>query len=415
MEVIADKPVTILGAGIVGICCALSLAQRGVAVRLIDRDAPGQATSYGNAGVISPWSIIPMALPGIWKKVPGMLLSADRPLAVRPEFWPRMVGWGSKFIGHSGETSVRTTADAMAYLCMPSVDLFRQHLQGTGHEDLLADSWYVHAFRDADKPTLDALDYRIRREKGGELELITSDDLRLLEPELSSDFQAAVLIKGQARALSPGKIAEVLAAKAQSLGAEIIQLDVTAIQRQSTHWEILSGTQKLTTDRLILAAGVWSKKLLEPLGVSLPLVAERGYHMEFANAGVVLNNSIMDVDVKVVASSMNYGMRLAGAAEFAGIDTEPDQSRQQLLTRQAKRMFPELSTEQPSFWMGRRPSFPDSLPVLGEISGQTGLFAAFGHSHFGLMMAPKTGEVLADLLTGQLMAEDIKAFSADRF
>ncbi|MGB1258349.1 MAG: NAD(P)/FAD-dependent oxidoreductase, partial [Thiolinea sp.] len=306
------KAVTIVGGGTVGICCALSLVQRDIPTRLIDRAAPGQATSYGNAGVISPWSFIPMALPGIWKKAPGMMLSADRPLAVRPEFWPRMLGWGSKFIAHSAESTVRHVADAMAYLCSPSVGLFRQHLQGTGHENLLVDSWYVHAFRNASKPTLDALDYRIRLEKGGELELITADELRQLEPALSDDFKAAVLIKGQARALSPGKMAEVLTQKAQTLGVEFINLEVKAIQREQQGWVIRGETGDLQAEKIILAAGIWSKQLLEPLGIKLPLVAERGYHMEFANSGVVLNNSIMDVEAKIVASSMRDGMRLAG-------------------------------------------------------------------------------------------------------
>lgn len=410
-----DKTVTIVGSGIVGICCALSLAKRGIPVRLIDRAAPGQATSYGNAGVISPWSFIPMALPGIWKKAPGMMLSADRPLAVRPEFWPRMLSWGSKFISHSGESTVRNVADAMAYLCTPSIELFRQHLQGTGHEDLLTDSWYVHAFRDASKPTLDALDYRIRLEKGGELELVTADELRQLEPALAPEFKAAVLIKGQARALSPGKMAEVLVQKAQALGVEFINFEARVIQREQQHWVIKGATESLQADQIILSAGVWSKQLLEPLGVKLPLVAERGYHMQFAEAGVTINNSIMDVDAKVVASSMSSGVRLAGAAEFADAEARPDVSRQELLTRQAKFMFPDLAVDQPSFWMGRRPSLPDSLPVLGPISGQEGLFAAFGHSHYGLMMAPQTGEVLADFVTGQESVEDVAAFSCERF
>ncbi len=410
-----ESPVTVLGAGIVGICCALSLAQRGLSVRLIDRSEPGQATSYGNAGIISPWSFIPMALPGIWKKAPGMMLSAERPLVVRPDFWPRMLGWGSQFLANSSESTVRDLAVAMAYLCTPSVQLFRQHLHGTGHETLLSDSWYVQASRDASKPTLDALEYRIRLERGGDLELITANELHRLEPALSDEFKAAVLIKGQARALSPGKIAQVLTEKAQELGVDVIHFEATSIQQQPQGWSIQGATESLQANEIILCAGVWSKQLLEPLGVKLPLVAERGYHLEFANAGVTINNSIMDVEAKLVASSMKNGMRLAGAAEFGDAEALPDERRQQLLTRQAKFMFPDLSVEQPAFWMGRRPSFPDSLPVLGPVPGFDGLFAAFGHSHFGLMMAPQTGEVMADFISGQASQEHVAAFSCGRF
>ena len=411
----SKEQVTIVGAGIVGICCALSLIERGIPVRLIDRAKPGQGTSSGNAGVISPWSIIPMALPGIWKKVPGMLLSPDRPLSVKPNFWPKMIPWGMKFLSKSKESQVRNTANAMHLLCGPSVTLYKKHLEGTAYEHLIVDSFYVHAYKDKNKANIHALDYQIRSEKGAELELITGHEIQDIEPSLSTDFKAAVLIKAQARALKPGKITEVLTEKARSLGVEIINLDVTGISRSEEGWEILGGDNSILSKKVIVSAGVWSKNLLEPLGIKLPLVAERGYHMEFSNPGLQLNNSIMDVEAKLVASSMQDGLRLAGAAEFAYPDETPDQSRKELLTNQARMMFPYLVTNTASFWMGRRPSFPDRLPVIGPIEGQEGLFAAFGHSHFGLMMAPKTGEVLAEYISEDPDKTDISSFSHKRF
>ena len=407
--------VTIIGAGIVGICCALSLRDRGHPVRLLDRGEPGQETSYGNAGVISPWSIIPQPVPGIWKKIPGMMFGDQRPLAVRAAFWPRMIPWGMRFLRHANEESLRSAADAMEYLCAPSVELYRRHLAGTGHEDLVVDSSYLHAFRQADRADLKALDYRIRIEKGGDLELMGSDTLRRLEPGLSREFKAAVAIKGQARARAPGRIAQVLADKARGLGVEIIRTEVKGLARSGEGWEISTDQGPLHAERVVLAAGVWSEPLLRGLGFRLPLVAERGYHVEFAAPQAELNNSVMDVDAKIVASSMLGGLRVAGSAEFASPDAPPDPRRQALLTRQARAICPDLDTTSPSFWMGRRPSLPDSLPVLGQIDGQPGLFGAFGHSHHGLMMAPKTGEVLADILSGKRLNHDISAFSAQRF
>jgi len=409
------EPVTIVGAGIVGICCALSLANRGVPVCLIDRAEPGQETSYGNAGVISPWSIIPIAMPSTWKKVPAMLFGSDRPLAVKTNFWPRMIPWGLNFLFTANEKNVRHRADAMRLLCEPCVDLFRQHLQGTGFEDLIADSYYVHAFRNENNVSLSSLDYQIRQEKGCELELLDQNELQKLEPSLSSDFKAAVLIKGQARALTPGKIAEVLTEKAKSLGVKVLNLDIKEIKKNEQDWDVIGQDKTIKSKKIIVAAGIWSKELLKPLDVELPLVAERGYHMQFADAEIQINNSVMDVDAKIVASSMQDGVRLAGAAEFANPEHSPDISREALLTQQAKRMFPNLQTNKSSFWMGRRPSFHDSLPVLGEVEEHKGLFTAFGHSHFGLMMAPKTGEVLAEHITNDLEKTDLSAFSYKRF
>ena len=410
------EQVTIIGAGIVGICCALSLQQRGIPVRLIDRGQPGQETSFGNAGVVSPWSIIPQAMPGIWKSLPQMLLDPKSALSVRTSFWPKMIPWGLRFLGNSSERSVREISDAMELLCRPSIDLYRRHLQGTGHENLITDSNYIHAFRHRKQADLNGLGYLIRQEKGGDLELVDGAELRRMEPALSEEFQAAIVIKGQARVTSPGRVGAVLAEKARSQGAELVKTEVTKLtSAEDGCWQLATSQGTMHAARLILAAGVWSADLLKPFGLPVPLVAERGYHVEFPNPSVQLNNSVMDVDAKVVASSMLGGLRVAGTAEFGSVDAPADPRKKKILTEQAKAMLPDLETSEARFWMGRRPSFPDSLPAIGPINGSDGLYAAFGHSHYGLMMAPKTGELVADLVSGRNPNVDMAPFSLARF
>ena len=412
-----DGPqVTVLGAGIVGICTALSLAERGVRVRVIDRGAPGQETSFGNAGVISPWSIIPQAVPGLWRSIPGLMFGHARPLSVRASVWPAMARWGFALLRNCAPDKLRATADAMELLCGPSVDLYRRHLHGTGSEHLVVDSMYVHAYRDGSRLSLSALDYEIRQQKGADLELIGSDALRRLEPALSPAFQAAVLIKGQARALSPGQIGTALVNKARSFGVLFEQRDVQALARHPGQgWQITCAGASYTSPKVVLSMGAWSPAILEPLGYKVPLMAERGYHLEFSDPQIEINNSVMDVDAKCVASSMSGGVRFAGQAEFAPVDAPPDASKQALLTRLAQCTFPDLNTGSPSFWMGRRPSFPDSLPMLGQMPSEEGLFLNFGHSHYGLMMAPKSGELVADLIADRHSNADLSAYAPTRF
>ncbi|WP_377194406.1 NAD(P)/FAD-dependent oxidoreductase [Ruegeria meonggei] len=410
------EQVTIIGAGIVGICCALSLQERGIPVRLIDRGQPGQETSFGNAGVVSPWSIIPQAMPGIWKTLPQMLLDPKSALSVRTSFWPKMIPWGLRFLGNSGERSVREISDAMELLCRPSIDLYRRHLQGTGHENLITDSYYIHAFRHRKQADLNGLGYLIRQEKGGDLELVDGAELRRMEPALSEEFKAAIVIKGQARVTSPGRVGAVLAEKARAQGAEIVKTEVTRLApAEDGGWQITTSQGTMRAASIILAAGVWSADLLKPLGMPVPLVAERGYHVEFPKALAQLNNSVMDVDAKVVASSMQDGLRVAGTAEFGSVDAPADPRKKKILTEQAKAMVPGLDTGEAQFWMGRRPSFPDSLPAIGPVNGREGLYTAFGHSHYGLMMAPKTGELVADLVSGRSPNIDLAPFSLARF
>lgn len=408
--------VNIIGAGIIGICCALSIAEKGLSVRLIDRGEPGQATSFGNAGVISPWSIIPQAMPGIWKQIPSMLLKSDGPLAVKPTYFPKLISWGLRFLGNAHETQVRQNADAMEFLNHSNVELYRRHLAGTGYENLLIDSYYVHAFRNPKNADINGLGYAIRGEKGGNLEQINQSELKDLEPALSPEYKAAILIKGQARALSPGKIGKVLAKKAQESGVKIIKADVKSISSQNEHnWQVETNNRVYFSQKLVISAGPWSMKLLEPLGIKLPLEAERGYHLEYSDPGIELNNSVADAERMFVASSMEDGLRIAGTAEFAGIEEPPNEKRIESLRKLASSMLPDLNVQNYKTWMGIRPSFPDSLPVIDEFKNQRGLFAAFGHSHYGLMMAPKTGQIISDLVTSRPVNHDLSAYSTARF
>ncbi|MEM7599051.1 MAG: FAD-dependent oxidoreductase [Pseudomonadota bacterium] len=407
--------VTILGAGIVGICTALSLAERGVSVRIIDRGDPGQETSFGNAGVISPWSIVPQSQPGLWRQIPRLMLGRYRPLAVRAASWPAMLRWGTRFLRNGTEAKMRATSAAMEILCGPSVDLYRKHLDGTGAEDLVRDAIYIHAFRDPNGASLTSLGYAIREDRGAEIEVIGQDALRRLEPALSPEFRAAVLIKGQARARNPGRIAKTLVAKAQQLGVEVLRRDLQGLTRSEDGWQIHCEGEALRAETVIVSMGAWSAELLKPLGYRFPLMAERGYHVEFPDPGLDIEHSVMDVDAACIASSMEGGVRFAGQAEFAPLDAPMDTRRKRHLTRLAKAAFPALNIENPRLWMGRRPSLPDGLPVLGPVQRAPGLYVNFGHCHYGLMMAPKSGELLADIVTQTPPNQDLSAFSPARF
>jgi len=157
--------VTIVGGGIIGICSALSLQERGIKVRLIDRESPGQTTSFGNAGVISPWSIIPQSKPGLLKTIPKMMFSGWRPLSIRSGIWSSIIPWGLKFLSKGTEISVRQTADAMSLLCTPSIELYRKYLNNTGHEGLVRDTAYLQLIKSAKDATLDDLASQIRLKK----------------------------------------------------------------------------------------------------------------------------------------------------------------------------------------------------------------------------------------------------------
>ncbi len=408
--------IAVVGGGIIGICCALALNEAGANVLLIDRDKPGQGASYGNAGVISPWSVVPQSVPGLWYKIPKWLLHSDGPVAIRPSCLFKLAPWAIRFLRQGKIERVHQISDAMALLNDNNVGRYRQLLKGSGEEGLIRDCFYVHAFRQSKQADLNSLEYSIRRNKNADLELINRQDLQSLEPALSDQFQAAVLIKNQARALSPGKLGEVLTEKFLSQGGVVLQSNVEQLKSaQDGGWNIVTDDQTIKSDQVVLSAGAWSRNLIKPLKVKVPLEAERGYHLSFANPGIELTHSVMDMDLKIVASSMHEGLRAAGTAEFSGLDTAANPKRIKSLQHCVKSMLPDLNTRTASDWMGVRPSTPDSLPCIGEVPGHAGLFAAFGHSHYGLMMAPRTGEIIADLVLNKPVNIDLAPYSLARF
>lgn len=410
------EQVSIVGAGIVGICTALSLLEKGMKVQLYDRDEPAEGASSGNAGVISPWTCIPQSMPGVWRNVPQWILNSEGPVALRWGYLLKFLPWAIDFL-KSGESSrLPGIADAMYALNRPNVDLYRRYLEGTGHEKLITNSMYVHVYKSADGADLSQLGWQMRADRDVPLEVVGAGPLHEIEPDLSPEYKSAVLIKDQARALSPGDVGKALAEKAIKMGAKFHKIAVHEIKPSNDgSWLLNTGEGEMSTEKLIIAAGAWSARLLSPLGFNLPLEAERGYHLIFKNPGITINNSVMDTAGKFIVSSMASGVRCAGTAEFAGLDAPPDYRRAKVFKNLTSRLFKEINVNDTIEWMGSRPSFPDSLPCLGKVPGYAKLFVAFGHSHFGFGMAPNTGRIVAGVVAGEPENVDMAPYRIERF
>ena len=404
--------VTVLGAGIVGACCALSLIEAGLSVEIVDRDPPGEGASHGNAGVISPWSCVPQSVPGLWRQVPGMLLSPDGPVRMRPSGLPGMTSWALKFFAQARPARMQANADAMAFLIRDAIDTYRRQLKGTGGDGLLIDSWYVNVFRGA-PPDMDGPAYALRRAHGAPVKLVDAPTLREIEPAVSPDCAGAVVIRGQARAASPGALTKALVEEALRRGARFVRTEVRGLDAEARTLATKAGPRPFA--KLVLAGGFGSAALLKAVGYDVAMRAERGYHVEFDGPEVTLTHSVMDIDGKFVASSMGDSLRSAGTSEFAAPDAPPDRKRTDLLVRQTRRLLPGLAAAPARTWMGVRPSFPDSLPAIGPIEGLPGVTAAFGHSHYGMSMAPGTGGLVAQIVAGRALNEDVSAFDPARW
>ncbi len=416
MGILRKDNVAIVGAGIIGVCCALELVKKGFDVSLIDPEKPCSVTSFGNAGVISPWSCTPQSMPGNWKKIPKWILDPNGPVFIRRNYMLKFFPWAVKFLKAGRLSKINSIADGMFAMTKNSVENYRNLLHGTGKEYLVKNSFYVHLYRKNDPLLLNQLSWKLRKERDVPVEFIDKVQLKNLEPAISDEFSSAIIIKNQGRTINPELVGKTIFRKAQALGLKHIKKTVKKISvNLNNGYEIRFQNSSKNFDKVVLSAGVWSTRLLEPFGISLPLESERGYHIVCTNPGIEVNNSVMDTDRMFVASLMEKGLRVAGTAEFAGLNAKPDYRRADVFKKLIKGIFPKINTKETKEWMGSRPTFPDSLPCLGEVNNLPGLYAAFGHGHYGLSMAPMTAKIIANCITNQKQDISLSPYSLKRF
>lgn len=408
-------PTVVIGAGIVGVSTAIWLRRAGRDVTLIDRSAPGQGTSYGNAGVLANCSVVPVTTPGLIRKGPKLALDPNFPLFVRWSYMPKLLPWLVRYLSHANDKDTRRIAQGLTSIVGDGVEQHTALAAGTRAEDWIAYSDYTFGYADRAAFKGDNYVWDLRREAGFEPELIDGGAVTEYEPNLGPDLRCLAVMKDHGFIRDPGGYVAALAQEFQALGGVWRQADVrdfTYADDKVVAVETASGP--IPCDEVVLATGVWSKPLMEKLGLTIPLETERGYHIVYKNAENAPKMPIMVASGKFVATPMAEGLRCAGVVEFGGLDAGPSKAPLALLRKQVKQAFPNLKATEEIEWQGHRPAPSDSLPLIGQVR-QTGVYVGFGHHHIGLTGGPKTGRLIAQLMTGQTPNMDMTPYDPARF
>lgn len=406
--------VVVIGAGIVGLCAAWHLVKRGARVTLIDRQGPGLGCSYGNSASLSSGSVAPLAMPGVLKSAPRMLLDPASPLRVAPGYWLKAAPWLARFVAASRPARVEEISNALAALLRPSIEHHARVLREIEAMELLRRDGQLVLYRSKEHLAKDDAVWDLRRRHGHEVQVIDRAGILALEPAIGPAYTVGVYLPDQAMVADPYRYCEELARALVQRGADIVRDEVRAIDVAPLGVRLSQSS--LPADRVLVAAGAWSARLLEPLGHRIPLESQRGYHITLKDAGVEIRRPVVPADRKVFITSQESGLRVGGTVEFAGLDAPPNPARAELLLDDLTAVFPQARITGPrSDWMGHRPCLPDSLPVIGESPSHRGLWLAFGHGHLGLTGAAVTGDALARAMHGESPGVDLAPFSAARF
>ena len=412
----SEPQVTIIGAGIVGVASTLWLQRAGFKATLIDSGAVGEGASFGNAGNISPGAVVPYLIPGIWREAPRWLLDAEGPLAIRPGYFLKVLPWLSAAVRSASQEAALATSRAMHALHGGTLDAYATLTRGTDAQDLIELSGQLYVSENPNAAQGSALAQRMRAEAGVKTVLLDWMEIRELEPTLAPIFKSGMLLPDNGRCKNPHQLVTALARAAERNGATIVRGEVTGFQTQGERVQsIIVDGRPQPVQRVVIAAGAASRKLAAQLGTEIPVEAERGYHITIEDPGVAPRIPVTNTDAKFACSPMNVGLRVAGTAEFAGLDAPPRWQRAELLKAQAQRMFPGVRLEKVTRWAGNRPSLPDGLPVLGVAPKHANAFFAFGNSHFGMSAGPVMGKVIAEIVAGERPSIEIAPFDPARF
>ena len=410
------KNITVIGAGVVGMATASYLLRDGHKVTVVDQGVPGEYCSFGNAGILSPGSCVPFAMPGTLAKVPKYLLDAQGPLSIKPSYALRALPWLLRFIAAGSRSRIDPIADALRALLKQTFDAWTPLAQWAGVPDLLRRNGYLVVYESEQALRGDALAWKIRRDRGVICEELDALRIREMEPALRGIYQAGMFLPEQGFVANPLRLTQALAAQFERDGGHLLRRKVLDIEIGAHGPQaLLTDAGRMPVETLVICAGVHSNEFSAKLGSDVPLESQRGYHVHYEQPTVTLQRPVMSGEGKFFATPMEHGLRVAGAVEFAGTTAPPNAARTVALRLQADRMLPELSGSATTEWMGHRPCMPDSLPVIGPSPRFANSYFAFGHGHVGLCGGAPTGRLIAELIAGRKPNIDIAPFRADRF
>ncbi|MBP0444195.1 FAD-dependent oxidoreductase [Roseomonas sp. SSH11] len=408
--------VIILGAGVAGLSTALPLLRAGREVTVIDPLGPAGGASFGNAGLLSADTVVPIALPGMLRKVPGWLSDPLGPLVVRPAYLPRAAPWLARWIRAGRMDRVHAISDAMRALHAPAFDDWRELLGAEGYSEFIRRTGQVQIWDEPEETPGAALERGLRERLGIQAEVLGADEIRQFFPGIARHVSRGVLVPGNGHTVSPPRVVRRLGELFLAGGGTILpERAMKLIPQEGGGWMVMTNTGNHRAGQVVVAGGAWSRLLLDPLGIRVPLETERGYHLMLPDPSITPKLPILYKSGNFGVTPMEEGLRVAGTVEIAGLDAAPDERRAQQLLRQLRGLFPDIQGGEARLWMGYRPSTPDSLPVLGPVPSHPGLHLCFGHGHFGMTGAPPSGRLVAGTILGDTPRIDMAPYSITRF
>lgn len=410
--------IAVVGAGIIGVACALRLARQGLRVVVIDQQEPGHGASFGNAGHLATEQVFPIADLSILKRLPAMLMDPMGPLRLDWKYLPRALPWFMRLLLNLRPVPFQRTVAGLRALNESSLGAWQRLLADIARPDLLREDGSLLVFERAEsRQAIEALQARMRQQQVP-VDFWQSEAIRQVAPQLSEQIQGGLFFPRTGHFLDPYRVVCELVDAAKAGGVQFLKQQVQGGHLQEDGVALITDQGHINARQVLIACGAHSAKLTAALtGKKIPLDTERGYHLMLPHEQHRLPFAVTSLERKFIMTPMADGLRLAGTVEFAGLHRPPSMERAWQLHRLSKGLFRrDLNAEDATPWMGFRPSLPDSLPIIDRVC-EGKVLLAFGHQHLGLTQAAVTAELIAHMaaVTPAHGLPAIEPYRLDRF
>lgn len=409
--------VIVIGAGIVGTSIAWHLQKNHSQVLLLDSKPPGEATSYGNAGIITREAVTTKPFPRSFKELARIVPNTSTDIRYR---WSALYGMHQPLFQYWQNSSPKNlaTIDAeWATLIEHCTDEHEPMIKASGAENLVNKIGWLELHRNSDSFETAISKALKAADKGVVYQVLSPAELQELEPNV--DFTAyvgGIHWQNSWQVKNPGALVKAYAKNFEAMAGAIKQSTVKSILQTADGWQVVSESETYLCQHLVIAAGPWSAELIKPLGYKIPLFPMRGYHQHFKiNDKNAFSHSLYDAEKGFVMGAMEQGVRITTGAEMAQLDAPKNFAQLQAVLTFAKKVLPLAEAVEPEAWCGTRPCLPDMKPIIGPASKHDNLWLAFGHAHQGLTLGPVTGRLIAEMIQGKPLFVDAQPFSMQRF
>ncbi len=415
-----SKNIVIIGAGAIGLSCAVQCARKGHRVTVIERNgAARDGCSFGNAGMIVPSHFVPLAAPGMVKLGLKWMLNPESPFYIKPRFDRDLFDWSFKFWKAANAEHVRQCSPLLRDLSFASRAMFEELAEQNGNEFGLVTRGLLMLCKTQHGLDDEATFAAQADALGVPAEVLDAKQVAKLDPGVTMDVAGAVYFPKDAH-FTPDRYVELLQQQAKKFGVIFKwNTEVTGLETRGgkiSAVETLHG--ELSADEIILCGGSWSPVIARELGLKIPIQAGKGYSLTLPQPRELPQLCSIFTEARMAVTPMGTSLRFGGTMEISGLNEDINPVRVQGIIKSVAKYFPKFSAadfENIQPWRGLRPCSPDGMPYLGRTAKFSNLVLATGHAMMGMSLSPITGKIVGEIVSGEPTSFDLRLLAPDRF